>query len=480
MAESQLPDPGATAEFFDSVVSRLRGGMKREQFDTWFRGFGLVGIDADKVEFTVPSVFVRDWMTRNYLPAIQKAVHGACGQDLRVRISLNGISQISAKVESDRSVQALEKGIEQVLATSRPEVDRTESARAPVLTAPPGTNLNREYVFEQFVVGASNRIAHAAAFAIGENPGCSYNPLFVHGNVGLGKTHLLQAVCHSIRQRDASARVLFMSCEEFTNQYIQSIRDNRLDTFRENHRKADVLVIDDIQFLAGKDKTQEEFFHTFNALYQNQKQIVISSDRSPQEIPTIEERLVSRFKWGLVTEIEVPDFETRVAIVQRKARLRSKDQEFPEEVAYQIAERITSNIREIEGAVIKVIGMSTILGEPISLRLTDEALKGVAASRNAHITLDHIMGVITQEFSLSERDITGRKRTQAVSLPRQIGMFLSRRHTEHSLEEIGRFFGRRDHTTVLYSVNKIEGRIQSDRMLKELLEALSGRLMSGR
>ncbi|MHC5063788.1 MAG: chromosomal replication initiator protein DnaA [Planctomycetota bacterium] len=339
------------------------------------------------------------------------------------------------------------------------------------------SRLNENYTFEQFVVGPCNRLSHAAALAIGDSPGRAYNPLFIHGNVGLGKTHLLQATCHAIRQKKGDARVVYMSCEDFTNRFIHSIQNGQLNQFREYHRSVDVLVIDDIQFLANKEKTQDEFFHTFNALYNCQRQIFLSSDRPPLEIPTIEERLVSRFKWGLVAEMELPCFETRVAIVKRKAR--SRRVELADEVAYFIAERIDTNIRELEGAVIKIIGLSTITERPICNELAEEALRGVAVSRSNQVTFSDVMDLITGEFSLTAREITGKSRTQAISLPRQIGMYLSRELTEHSLEEVGRFFGNRDHTTVLYAVQKIKTRVKDDRMFRDLLGNLRSRLQSG-
>ncbi len=338
-----------------------------------------------------------------------------------------------------------------------------------------GTQLNPNYTFDKFVVGSCNRLAHASSLAIGENPGCAYNPLFVHGNVGLGKSHLLQAICHTVMKRDPNARVLYMSCEDFTNSFIQAIQNHQLDAFREYHRSADVLVIDDVQFLANKDKTQDEFFHTFNTLYDAQKQIVLSSDRPPVEIPTIEERLVSRFKWGLVAEVEAPCFETRAAIVRRKAKGRGVD--LPDDVASFLAERVSTNIRELEGAVIKVVGIAAITEQPITLALAESCMRGMPV-RHSQVSADDIMTLITTEFAISARELTGKSRTQTVSLPRQVAMFLLREHTENSLEDVGRIFGNRDHTTVLYAVTKIRERSQKDRMFKELLDGLSNRLLT--
>jgi chromosomal replication initiator protein len=297
----------------------------------------------------------------------------------------------------------------------------------------------------------------------------------VHGNVGLGKSHLLQAICHTVLKRDPNARVLYMSCEDFANAFIQALQTKTADSFRDYYRHADVLVIDDVQFLAHKDKCQEEFFHTFNALYDDQRQIVLSSDRRPAEIPTIEGRIESRFHWGLVAEVEAPCFDTRAAIVRRKAKGRGVD--LPDEVALLLAERVTSNIRELEGAVIKVIGIAAITDEPITLALAESCVRGMPA-RHAQVTADDVMMLITTEFAITSRELVGKSRTQTVSLPRQIAMFLLREHTELSLEDVGRIYGNRDHTTVLYAVTRVRERILKDRMFKELMDGLGNRLLT--
>lgn len=340
--------------------------------------------------------------------------------------------------------------------------------------APNSCELNANYTFDQFVVGPCNRLSHAAALAVGDNPGRAYNPLFVHGNVGLGKTHLLQAICHEIRRKDEHARVLYLSCEEFTNRFIHAIQAGRLDDFRNLHRTADVLVIDDIQFLAGKDKTQDEFFHTFNSLYNANRQIVLSSDRPPSEIPTVEERLVSRFKWGLVVEMEVPCLETRAAIVKRKARARQID--LAEDVAIVIARRIDTNIRELEGAITKVLGIAQITGRPITVELVEEALRGVISQRSRPIAVADVVNLVSTEFSIAARELTGKGRAQTVSQPRQICMYLLRQVTDLSYEEIGGYFGDRDHTTVLYAVKRMERRTKEDRMFRDLVHKLMSRL----
>jgi chromosomal replication initiator protein len=334
--------------------------------------------------------------------------------------------------------------------------------------------LNPGYTFDQFVVGPCNRLGHAAALAVSENPGRAYNPLYVHGEVGLGKTHVLQAICHGILRRQRNARLLYVSCEEFTNRFIHSIQAGTLEEFRQLFRGVDVLVVDDVQFMSGKERTQEEFFHTFNALYNQQKQIVISSDHHPMQATAIEDRLVSRFKWGLVTEMEPPCYETRVAIVKRKSHMRGTD--FADDIAYYVAERVATNIREIEGAVIKVIGFAAIMERPITLSLVEDALRGTLAPVVAQTSLEQITDLVSGEFSVTMRDLAGKSRSQTHALPRHIAMFLARELLSLPFEEIGRRFGGRDHTTVMYSVQKIKDRVGADRMFRDTVNAMLTRL----
>ena len=517
--------PLSHTPFLERVLCALEQQMRPEQFLTWFRGFTLGQISDQEVEFRVPSGFVRDWLNRNYLEQIQEATHAILkdtGEPVRqVRIGMDTSLAVEERAavcagssELVRSPEVAAGVGEAVGGFSAGDItDQTRDQEDSVQSVVPGvlssvmeeessptisgvvsqgngsasvqesrrmlaeSPLNKDYTFDQFVVGASNQLSHAAALAVGQNPGRAYNPLFIHGNVGLGKTHLLQSISHAIRKRGHLSRVVYLSCEEFTNRFITAIQSRKLPEFREHYRAADALVIDDVQFLMGKEKTQEEFFHMFNDLYNSQKQIVFSSDRSPVDLPTIQERLVSRFKWGLVTDVQQPCFETRLAIVRRKALMRMVD--LADDVANFIAERITTNVREVEGAVIKVIGVAAITGRKISLGLAEEALQSVASSRSNQISIPDVISMITSEFSVTARDLTGKSRTQKVSLPRQIGMFLSREYTDHSLEEVGRYFGNRDHTTVLYAVTKIKKRSKSDRMFRELLTKLSSRLESG-
>jgi chromosomal replication initiator protein len=497
MVDAYVPEPKPSStdrELLRSLLQQLGARVRREQLETWFRSLDVIRADDREVELSVTSQFVRDWLQKNYLGLLQEAVASLGEPRRRVLLShreedgwdsLRFADPAAAGLPRDAQATSVSTGVAEVLDPIRRRMDSALQANslppAPMTPAQPisrraqSTQLNPNYTFDKFVVGSCNRLAHASALAIGENPGCAYNPLFVHGNVGLGKSHLLQAICHTVLKRDPNARVLYMSCEDFTNAFIQAIQNHQLDVFRDYHRTADVLVIDDVQFLANKDKTQDEFFHTFNALYDAQKQIVLSSDRPPVEIPTIEDRLVSRFKWGLVAEVEAPCFDTRVAIVRRKAKGRGVD--LPEDVAALLAERVTTNIRELEGAVIKVVGIAAITEQPITLALAESCMRGMPV-RHSQVSADDVMTLITTEFAISARELTGKSRTQTVSLPRQIAMYLLRENTENSLEDVGRIFGNRDHTTVLYAVTKIRERSQKDRMFKELLDGLGNRLLT--
>jgi len=496
-----LPSPSA---FIDLVRADLETKMRREKVDTWFKHLTVAALTDAEAVFAVQSGFVRDFLMRNHLPVLRRAVHAVGGANRQVRLVVAKPSHDGDAARRNSVDTVLERLDEPPPLTSY-EAERRRNGhvgtgpvtddqvyarahtagngaaahrhRAPKLSlVAKEPQLNSAYTFDAFVVGPCNRLAHSSALAIVENPGRAYNPLFIHGGVGLGKTHLLQAICHTVVRRHAGKRVAYLSCEEFTNGFINAVQSGQLDAFREHYRSVDVLVVDDVQFLANKDRTQDEFFHTFNALYNSHRQIVISSDCAPFQIPTLEERLVSRFKWGLVTQLEFPCYETRYAIVQRKAKARNVD--IPDEVARYIAESIDTNIRELEGAVIKLLGVATLTGRPISIEVVQEALHDVARPRTKRVTLECVMGLIAHECSLSPRDITGKSRVSHVSSTRQLGMYLSRQHTDHSLEEIGRFFGNRDHTTVIYGLQRIKRRMHDDRGFQQLVERLGKRLLA--
>jgi chromosomal replication initiator protein len=335
---------------------------------------------------------------------------------------------------------------------------------------PPGLlNLNSRYTFENFVVGPSNRHAYAYSFAVAESPAKAYNPLFIYGGVGLGKTHLIQAVCHHIKNKAGSnLKICYLSSERFTNELIDAIQHKATSAFRQKYRNVDVLVIDDIHFIAGKESTQEEFFHTFNALYDAHKQIIFSSDRPPKEISNLQERLVSRFGWGLTTDIQPPDLETRAAILKKKIERESVP--IPDEVIFFIAQLIKTNIRELEGALIRTIAYSLLEEKPITLELTREVLKDLLKEPKKLITVDFIQRCVAEEFGVSLQDLKTKRRNKTIVLPRQIAMYLSRELTDLSLPEIGNSFGGKDHTTVLHSYNKIKGDLNINAGLKEKVE----------
>ncbi|MEK6643169.1 MAG: chromosomal replication initiator protein DnaA [Planctomycetota bacterium] len=334
--------------------------------------------------------------------------------------------------------------------------------------------LNGDYVFDNFVAGPCNRLAHASCVAASESPGTAYNPLFLHGSAGLGKTHLLQAVCHRILDHSPAARVAYLTCETFVNHYIEAVERNRLDGFRYRYRHIDLLVIDDVQFLAGKDRTQEEFFHTFNALHEIHKQIILSADCSPGEIAGLEERLTSRFMWGLVARVDAPCLETRLAIIRKKSRMSGL--EIPEDVSMLLASRVKTNTRELEGALNRLHGIARLEGRPVDMAMAEASLGDGVVPANRRVRMTDIMTAVTTGFDVRVSDLQGRRRSRSIALPRQVGMYLARQFTGHSLEEIGGFFGGRDHTTVLHANRLITRRREEDAALRvridELEEAL--------
>ena len=334
--------------------------------------------------------------------------------------------------------------------------------------------LNPDYVFENFVTGPCNRLGHAASVAVAEQPGKAYNPLFIHGGVGLGKTHLLQAICQQVLERAGDKRILYLSCDSFINQFITAIETGDMNTFRYRYRHVDLLVIDDIHFLAGRDRTQEEFFHTFNTLYQGHKQIILSADCPPSEIPELEERLVSRFNWGLVARIEKPCYETRVAILQKKARLRGLA--LADEVVCYIAGKVENNTRELEGAITKIQGMSMLQEGRIDIELAKAALGESSSPEKKRITIQQILDVVTKYYNVRLSDLQSKKRHKSIAFPRQVCMFLARKNTRYSLEEIGGYFGGRDHTTVLHAVRTVEADTKEDPQIADQLIHLQNQL----
>ena len=355
--------------------------------------------------------------------------------------------------------------------------DAIEVAARENKSAPGTIKISDEYTFDTFVTGPCNRLAQAASSAVSESPGMTYNPLFIHGASGLGKTHLLQATCNKILQDNPEANVLFLSCESFVNHFIEAVSKGDLNEFRYRYRHVDVLAIDDIQFLADHEQSQEEFFHTFNTLYQSQKQIILSSDRGPRETH-LEERLISRFNWGLVTRIDRPCFETRVAILRKKAK--QKEIHLPEDIAYVIAGIVDSNTRELEGAIAKVAMLAQVTQRPIDLNLVEEALgSDKAAARKREVTIDDIINTVTKRFGVRMIDLQSKKRTRSIAWPRQICMYLARNLTRHSLEEIGGYFGGRDHTTVMHANKTVDNQRKRDPQLQATIEKITEEIQVG-
>jgi len=429
----------------DSLWTRLlvtmEGKIPETAIDSWLRPCRVTAMEGDLVRVAAPNKYSRDWLVQHYTEALQSAA----------RTVLGGNPVISIEVDRE------------------PERAPVHAREAP--SVPLSNGLSPRYTFASFVVGNSNQFAQAACQAVAELPSKAYNPLFIYGGVGLGKTHLLHAVGHEISRLYPSLRLLYLSTERFTNDLINAIRYDRTAEFRAKYRTIDLLLIDDVQFISGKERTQEEFFHTFNDLYEARKQIIVSSDSAPKEIPEIEERLRSRFEWGLIADIQPPDFETRVAILKKKAEIERV--RLPDDVAYLIASRIKANIREIEGSLTRMIAFCSLSGREMSVELAQEVLSDLWGEDEKIITIEHIQRKVAEFFGVKLGDMRAKNRTKAVAFPRQIAMYLARQLTHASLAEVGRTFGGKDHTTVLHAVEKIHGMLQDDPKFKKTVDTLT-------
>jgi chromosomal replication initiator protein len=423
------------------LLGALEGQVPASALQSWLRPCRLVAADGDHLRLLAPNRYTRDWIEHHHVNTIEAAARRLLGVDARVSI------------EADAAPAA-------------------SSGSAPALERIPGAldELTPRYTFESFVVGSSNHFAQAACQAVAELPGTAYSPLFLYGGVGLGKTHLLHAVGHEMARLHPALRLLYLSSERFTNELINAIRYDRTGEFRAKYRSIDLLLIDDIQFIAGKERTQEEFFHTFNDLYEGHKQIVVSSDSTPKEIPDLEERLRSRFEWGLIADIQPPDFETRVAILKKRAE--TERVQLPDDVAYLMASRIKTNIREIEGSFTRMAAFCSLTGREMSVDVAQEVLSELWGAEEKVITIEHIQRTVSGFFGLKLADMRTRTRTKAVAFPRQIAMYFARQLTHASLTEVGRAFDK-DHTTVLHAVSKIEAMIREDAKLKKTIDTLA-------
>ena len=422
------------------LLAALEGQVPEPALESWLRPCRLTSLDGDHLHVGAPNPFTRDWVANHHVDTIRAAARTVLGGNPRVSIEIDPEPERAAIPSRESSVSA-------------PSHDPTP-----------------RYTFQSFVVGPSNQFARAACQAIAESPGTVYNPVFLYGGVGLGKTHLLHAVGHEMGRRYPSLRRLYLSSESFTNDLINAIRYDRTGEFRAKYRTLDLLLIDDIQFIAGKERTQEEFFHTFNDLHEARKQIVVSSDSTPKEIPELEDRLRSRFEWGLIADIQPPDVETRVAILQKKAEIEGV--RLPDDVASLIASRIKANIREIEGALTRLIAFGALSGRELTVDLAQDVLAGLWGEDEKTITIEHIQAKVSAFFGLRLADMRAKDRTHAVAFPRQIAMYLARQLTHASLAEVGRAFGK-DHTTVLHAVDKIQTLLKDDPHFKKTIDTLT-------
>jgi len=449
---------------WNQTLNEIKDKLSNPSFKTWFSNTKPVDMQDNILLIKVPNDFIKDWIETRYNQLITNVIQNLTDTNLKCRFYTEEDLKDKEKKEGKNTKQYEKENPEKKLEKEKKKEYNINK------------NLNPKYSFDSFVVGNGNRFAHAAALAVAEAPAKAYNPLFLYGDVGLGKTHLMQAIAHYILKHNPDNKVVYVSSETFTNELINAIKDDRTSSFRNKYRNIDILLVDDIQFLANKERTQEEFFHTFNSLHESNRQLIISSDRPPKEIPTLEERLRSRFEWGLITDIQKPDLETRIAILRKKADLENL--KIPNEVVIYIADNIQSNIRELEGALIKVIAYSSLVDKEIDIDLAEKALQDLIIENEEpkEINIDLIKNIIVDYYNLKKEDMTSKKRTQKIAFPRQIAMYLSRELTDLSLPHIGEEFGGRDHTTVIHAYNKIEKRIEEDQEFAKVTNKIIARI----
>ncbi|NLM04008.1 MAG: chromosomal replication initiator protein DnaA [Clostridiales bacterium] len=435
------------SQIWEQTLNLIKNELTVVSFNTWISSIEPISIQEDRIILGTPNNFIRNILKTRYITLIDNALKEVTSKKYKIELIIPTDEHLhTPKVKKENKIEDFKKS--------------------------PSYNLqlNPKYTFDTFVIGNSNRFAHAACVAVAEVPAKAYNPLFIYGGVGLGKTHLMHAIGHYILENNQDTKVVYVSSETFTNELINSIRDDKNVEFRNKYRHVDVLLVDDIQFIAGKESTQEEFFHTFNALHESNKQIIISSDRPPKDIPTLEDRLRTRFEWGLITDIQAPDFETRTAILRKKAQMENLD--VPDDVMLYIAEKIQSNIRELEGALIRVVAYSSLTNSEITVELASEALKEIFATKVKLLDTNLIKEVVSKHFNVKIEDLDSKKRTRAIAYPRQIAMYLTRELMDLSLPKIGQEFGGRDHTTVMHAHNKITQDLETDPDLKERIDKI--------
>lgn len=461
------------SNLWDEVLAIMASEVAKSSFETWLKQTEPIRAEGSTLYIQVPNEFTRDWVEARYALALKKTLRHLTNQDWDLRFELP--AHIKPSVRHGNTEPTHSTLSNQQIIEPSGTVSHTENKTTTLETNNYQTILNPKYTFNTFVVGNSNRFAHAAALAVAEAPSKAYNPLFLYGGVGLGKTHLMHAIGHYAWEQNKDIRVIYVTSESFTNDLINAIGKKSMVEFRAKYRNADILLIDDIQFVAGKESTQEEFFHTFNALYEANKQLIISSDRPPKEIPTLEERLRSRFEWGLTTDIQPPDLETRIAILRAKAQ--SENIVAAPEVLSYIANHIQSNIRELEGALVRVVAFASLNKTPITIDVAKEALKDIIGSQKQKpITVELIQQAVAAHYGLKVAEMKSKKRTRSIAFPRQIAMYLTRELTDLSLPKIGEEFGGRDHTTVIHAYDKIKEEMNSDPSLqltiKEIIDII--------
>lgn len=469
---------------WEKILGAVEGRMNPQSFATWFRPLQFDGCNYETSTITLraPSQLIREWVSSTYAQVLRDALAEADLTNHRIEWNVADDEIVAADPVPEREDTPSASAPAEPMTTASlfTLLEAAEPARLSQSPVSQGAaqidlSLNPKYSFGTFVVGSCNQFAHAATLAVAESPGTTYNPLYIYGGVGLGKTHLMHAAGHAIAERNRHLRITYISAEKFMNELINAIRYDKTQAFREKYRSIDVLMIDDIQFMAGKERTQEEFFHTFNALYDRQKQIVISSDCPPREIPTLEERLHSRFEWGLIADIEPPDLETKVAILKKKADLDGVA--LPDDVAFFIASKIKSNIRELEGSLVRLVAISSLRGLPISKMLAQDAIRNIAEDdRPAGLSIEQIQQAVASHYRMRIDELKAKNNSRQVAVPRQIAMYLCKRLTKHSFPEIGREFGGKHHTTVMHSVDKIEALLLRDAALHRVVSELNDNL----